>query len=259
MNILKSVIHEIKRIGLFKTIIKIINYPYFYIVKNIKRKKILSITKTENRFAAIYDQNYWNDNTSRSGIGSNLDSTKNVIRQLPILISKFNINSILDAPCGDFGWMKYVLSKVNVSYLGGDIVEKIIYSNTKKNKSKKIKFKKINIIRDDLPISDLMICRDCLFHFSFKDIFLFLNNFIISKIKFLLVTSHHNNNNLIVNKDIITGDFRKIDLFSEPFNFQKSFLFAIKDKDKLETSNYKYLYLFRRNDVKNFLRKNNIN
>jgi hypothetical protein len=253
MNVFKKVSLSIKTIGFFSTLFKIIKYPYNFFLGKIKTKKILSYSSIEERFTAIHTSNYWGDAYSLSGSGSNLESTKNITEQLPVLINKFNISSILDAPCGDFYWMKNVLNKVNVIYLGGDIVEKIIDSNNKKYKSQKTNFTKINIISDNLPRVDLMICRDCLFHFSYNDIFKFFSNFISSNIKFLLVTSHQNDTNKFLNKDIITGDFRKIDLFSEPFNFSKTFIFSIQDKDKLEISNYKHLYLFSHKDIKSFL------
>ena len=59
------------------------------------------------------------------------------------------------------------------------------------------------------------------------------------------------------NKDILTGDFRKIDLFSEPFNFQKNYLLAIEDKDSLNLANHKYLYLFSKEQIKKFVKLNN--
>jgi hypothetical protein len=253
MNILKKVISSIKIVGYLRTSFKIIKYFYSFFLGKITIKKILSYSSIEQRFTAIYTSNYWDDDYSASGPGSNLESTKIVTEQLPLLINKFNIYSILDAPCGDFYWMKNVLDKVDVNYLGADIVGKIIDVNNKKYQSQKINFTKLNIISDSLPSSDLMICRDCLFHFSYNDIFMFFNNFINSNIKFLLVTSNENETNKFLNKDIMTGDFRKIDLFSEPFNFSKIFLFSIKDQDKLEISNYKHLYLFSHNQIKNFL------
>jgi hypothetical protein len=253
MNLSRRIILTIKSVGFFATLFKIIKYPYIFFLRKVKIKKVLAHSSIKQRFTEIYHSNYWDDTHSLSGSGSNLKSTKGVIKQLPVLIKKFNINSILDAPCGDFYWMKNVLNKVNINYLGGDIVGKIVNSNNSKYKSKKINFTKINIISDALPSAQLMICRDCLFHFSYNDIFMFFKNFIKSNIKFLLVTSHQNDRNKFLNKDIITGDFRKIDLFSEQFNFRKTFIFSIKDKDELEISNYKYLYLFLHKDIKNFL------
>jgi hypothetical protein len=60
--------------------------------------------------------------------------------------------------------------------------------------------------------------RDCLFHFSYNDINKFLKNINKIKYKYLLTTTHIVKKNFI-NRDIITGDFRIINLFSYPFNF----------------------------------------
>ena len=42
-----------------------------------------------------------------------------------------------------------------------------------------------------------------------------LNNYLISDIKYILLTSHLNTENKFENRNIVTGDFRKIDLFSK--------------------------------------------
>ena len=252
MNLIKKVLFIIKTNVFSKTLIKIIRYPQNKI-KIIIKKKFLKKKSIEERFLYIFKTNYWGDKESLSGIGSNLKNTKNLIEQLPLLINKFEIQTIFDAPCGDFNWMKHLLKKVNVEYLGADIVEDIINFNIKKYKSDRINFKKINIINDKLPDSDLMICRDCLGHFSYDDIFLFLNNFVNSKIKFLLLTSSLNDQNKFINRDILTGDFRRIDLFSQPFNFKKNYLFKIEDREyQDDTLNYKLLFMFSRDQIKNF-------
>ena len=254
MNLIGKVLFNIKTYGFSKTLIKIIKYPTNKI-KEIIIKKTFKKKSIEERFLYILKTNKWGDKESLSGTGSNLKSTKNLIEKLPLLINKFKIYTLFDAPCGDFNWMKHLLKKVNVEYLGSDIVEEIINLNIQKYKSDKINFKKINIINDKLPNADLMICRDCLFHFSYDDIFSFLKNFVNSKIKFLLVTSNLNDQNKFLNKDIITGDFTTIDLFSEPFNFKKNYLFKIEDRDYTDTSlKYKYLYMFSRDQVKSFLK-----
>ena len=174
------------------------------------------------------------------------------------MINQFQITSILDAPCGDFYWMKHVMKNLKIKYLGGDIVAEIINENNKKYKSDIINFQKINIISDKLPNADLMICRDCLFHFSYEDIFKFFENFINSNIRLLLTTSHSNDYNndkfFFKNKNILTGDFRKIDLFSEPFNFKKNYLLSIEDKDASYVINHKFLYLFSRKQINEFIK-----
>ena len=235
---LKKILISIKTIGLKRTIIKLI-----FKIKLIKLEKKLFKTKSvEERFNLIYSTNYWFDKESRSGTGSSLRTTKNIRFHLPKIFEKFNIKKLFDAPCGDFNWMRNVLKSVEIDYLGSDIVKDLIASN-KKYESDKIKFSKLDIRVDNLPASDLMICRDCLFHFSYEDIFLFLNNFISSDIKYILLTSNLNEEYKFENKDIVTGDYRKIDLFSKPFNFEKNYIYSFDDKNKLEIQHFRQMYL----------------
>ena len=257
---LKKLFTSLKSIGFKKTIVKLIFIIFNYLsLKNYKRKifeKNLFNTKSvEERFNKIYSTNYWFDNESRSGTGSSLRSTENIRFHLPKILKKFNIKKLFDAPCGDFNWMSLVLKSVEIDYLGSDIVKDLIVSN-KQYENDKIKFSKLDIIVDKLPASDLMICRDCLFHFSYKDIFLFLNNFLSSDIKYILLTSHLNTEYKFENKDIVTGDFRKIDLFSKPFNFEKNYIYSFDDKDKLEIQHFKQMYLFSKLQIKNILLNN---
>jgi len=74
-----------------------------------------------------------------------------------------------------------------------------------------------------------MICRDCLFHLSFQDTKSVLENFIQSNSTYLLTTTHKNMGGSFINKDISTGDFRCIDLFSKPYNFPTDPLYTIDD------------------------------
>ena len=60
--------------------------------------------------------------------------------------------------------------------------------------------------------------RDCLFHLSYEDIEKFLKNLSSVEYKYLLTTTHHTDNDF-ENTNIISGDWRLIDLFSHPFNF----------------------------------------
>ncbi|MDA9168886.1 hypothetical protein N9O05_02895, partial [Pelagibacteraceae bacterium] len=68
-----------------------------------------------------------------------------------------------------------------------------------------------------------------------------------------LLTSHLNTEHKFENKDIVTGDFRKIDLFSKPFNFEKNYIYSFDDKDKLEIQHFKQMYLFSKLQIKNIL------
>jgi hypothetical protein len=257
---IKRILINVRSLGLKKTVKKIISKIFnFFSLKHYKRKKLeknlFKIKSIEERFNKIYSTNYWLDGESRSGTGSSLRSTENIRIHLPKIIERFNIKRLFDAPCGDFNWMSQVLKNVDVDYIGSDIVEDLIISN-RKNEKNNVKFVKLDIRIDKLPASDLMICRDCLFHFSYEDIFKFLDNYLISDIKYILLTSHLNTENKFENRNIITGDFRKIDLFSKPFNFEKNFIYSFVDRDILEIQNFKYMYLFSKSQIKNYLIKN---
>ena len=255
MKIIKKLILNFKSKGFLHTFKKIFTKFYDIISlntykKNKIKKLFLSKNSIEEKFEIIYKTNYWSDDKSKSGAGSNFESTRGIKEHLPFIIQKFKIETIFDAPCGDFSWMKQILNTTNVNYHGSDIVTEIVDDNIKKFLNKNIYFSKKNIILDKLPDCDLMICRDCLFHFSNEDIFLFLENFLSSNIKFLLTTSHLNDNNNFKNINIETGDFRYLDLFSEPFNITREHIYTFDDRDYLEINNFKQMYLFSRDQIK---------
>jgi len=135
--------------------------------KSVKKnfRKVMSNLSLEDRFTKIYEIDYWGS-ASKSGMGSTLASTVNLRKKLPELFETFKINTVFDGPCGDFNWMQLVVKETNIEYIGGDIVTTIIEENQKRFGSKKVKFIKVDLTKDILPIADLMICRDCLFHLS---------------------------------------------------------------------------------------------
>lgn len=210
-----------------KSIKKFINYIINSIERVKFKKNVLAIDAAEEKFTWIYKNNYWGYE-SVSGAGSTIRYTQNIRKELPNIISQFKIKTVLDAPCGDFNWMKVLLPELNINYIGGDIVKELIASHNLNYSDKKTKFIALNLITDPLPNADLMLCRDCLFHFSYDDIRKFLLNFSKSQITYLLTTTHKNTSNFR-NRNIQTGDFRLIDLFSAPFNFPNTPLSRIED------------------------------
>jgi len=231
---------------MFKIISKIINHPFRILLK----LKFLKKKNLKSRFSIIYNNNYWDNKESISGPGSTIKNTKNLRKRLNQIIKKYNIKTIFDAPCGDCNWIKFVISKNNVKYLGADIVEECIKQNKLNFNNIKYKFKQLDITKDILPRADLFICRDFMFHLSYEDNFRFLKN--IQKIdsRYILISSHSlSKESYIYNKDIESGDFRKINLFTKPFNFKKKYEMVIKDDcDGVE----KYLILFKKEEFKKF-------
>jgi|SRR5579883_1215867 len=168
----------------------------------------------KNIFIEIYKKNYWGNEESRSGNGSDLSQTEVVRRELPILIKEFELKSMLDLPCGDFNWMKML--KINADYIGADIVPEMIEQNKKLYENEKCKFLTLDIIKDIPPTVDLIFCRDLMVHLSIQDLKSALRNIANSGSKYLLATTFTNRD---VNLDIPTGYWRPLNLQLEPFNF----------------------------------------
>jgi len=166
-------------------------------------------------FTETYNRNLWGSAESISGTGSEFNQTKTLIKDLEKLLAELNIKTVLDIPCGDFNWMQKVdLSKIE--YTGADIVKKLIRKNGIENKDKSnLKFVVLNLIKDPLPMCDMIITRDCLVHLSYADIFTALKNIQSSGCKYLLTTTFTDHR---INSDIITGGWRTINLQEEPFN-----------------------------------------
>lgn len=169
--------------------------------------------ETEKVFTDIYEKNGFKGKESISGPGSDFYQTRIIAEEIPILCKEFNISTMLDIPCGDFYWMKNV-NLDNIDYLGADIVDSLIKINNEKYNKNNINFKKLDLLKDNLPDVDLIFTRDCLVHLSFEDIFIALNNICKSKSKYLLTTTFTNR---VDNKDIKTGQWRTLNLESSPF------------------------------------------
>src|ERR1700739_2313082 len=72
------------------------------------------------RFQRIHDTNLWGAEASVSGLGSELDATATLRTELPALLRRLQVASLLDAPCGDAGWI--LRADLGVRIVGVDIV-----------------------------------------------------------------------------------------------------------------------------------------
>ena len=200
-----------------KIVYEIVNNIY-KILMNVKLKYFSGTYK--DIFTNIYLNNKWGDNHSCSGPGSNLNQTKVVLKELSKLITSYKIKNFLDIPCGDFYWLKEFDFK-GINYLGADIVSELVNINIEKFKCDNINFANLDLISDNLPDADIIFIRDCLVHFSFKDIFKTLKNIKKTNSKFILTTTFFQRSK---NKDISTGAWRAINLCKPPFNFPNPIL-----------------------------------
>jgi hypothetical protein len=167
-----------------------------------------------NVFTETYNRNQFHQISGKlesiSGSGSSLDQTRTLRAELAKLIKDYKIKSILDIPCGDWNWMREV-DLTGIDYIGADIVKSLISRNTL---SYPQSFRVLDITKDELPKSDLVIVRDCFVHFSDEDIFRAIANIKQSGSKYLLSTSFASRT---MNTDIPTGQWRALNLMIYPF------------------------------------------
>ncbi|HEC15245.1 MAG TPA: class I SAM-dependent methyltransferase [Sedimenticola sp.] len=194
-------------------------------------------------FTHIYQTNLWGSAESASGPGSTVGYTENLRRELADLVRRLNIRRILDAPCGDFNWFRFVDLPPGTSYVGGDIVASLVACNQERYGDDTRTFCVIDIRHDLLPPSDLWICRDVLFHLSNADIRNALENFGQSDISYLLTSTHPTCRR---NSDIPTGSYRDLNLEIEPFCFPPP---VIRIDDWIDGFPVRQMGLWRREDL----------
>ncbi|HMT28135.1 MAG TPA: class I SAM-dependent methyltransferase [Bacteroidia bacterium] len=218
---------------MFKSLLPVkllILYKKLFEFKAVNERNSVSV---KNIFENYYKDNRWGSSESVSGPGSEEKYTEILIPQINKLFNDFNIRSVLDIPCGDFNWMKNV-DLQNKSYIGADIVEEMITLNISKYKRETLNFKVLDLINDDLPEVDLIICRDCLVHFSYENIQKAFHQIKKSGSKYLLTTTFPQ---FPGNYNIPTGKWRPLNLEKSPFKFSKP-IFAIDEKKVNDVPNF---------------------
>lgn len=157
------------------------------------------------------------------GSGSNLNNTNDIINLIEETIEKHNINSILDLGCGDWNWFKKINLSKELSYEGWDCDSEMIENNIKKYGSDNITFKELDIVTEDYPVVDLIICRDVLFHLDEKLTLKILEK-IKDKCKYFISTSYlgnKKNSNIKPYIPISGWGFYEINLNLPPFNLNE--------------------------------------
>jgi hypothetical protein len=170
----------------------------------------------QQRFQRIHDTNLWGAAESVSGLGSEVDATAILRAELPGLLRRLNAASLLDAPCGDAGWI--VRADLGVRVTGVDIVPDLIEALQARAARGEIagEYHLADLTTDILPRCDAVLCRDCLVHFSFANIARAVENFRRSRARFLITTTFPD---WQVNRDCEDGDWRALNFERAPFSW----------------------------------------
>jgi hypothetical protein len=170
----------------------------------------------QETFTEIFKTNAWGSAESVSGPGSTVARGMDFQEELLSLLDAWNVRSLLDAPCGDFNWMRHLLARRDLAYTGVDIVAPLIAANSNTYTTSSRRFICADMTRDDLPKADLILCRDALVHLSFADAHAAIQNFRRSGSSYLLATTFLNHS---PNEDVVTGGWRPLNLQAPPFSF----------------------------------------
>lgn len=199
------------------------------------------------RFSQIYFKNIIRGKDSRSGSGSDMVQTAEIRLELPRLIQEYGIKTFMDAPCGDWHWMKDTALNVE-HYIGVDIVEPLIEANRKQFGNNGTSFLCLDLVADELPKVDIIFCRDCLVHLTHDEIRKVIANFKMSGSTYLLTTTFTDRPD---NVDLVLEHiWRPLNLEKAPFNFPKP-VKVINEKCTEDNNQYtdKSLGLWRLNEI----------
>lgn len=169
----------------------------------------------EQIFTEIFERNSWGGKESLSGTGSDREQTQVLVKRLSRLFRDLGTKTLLDIPCGDYHWLR-LLDVPRMQYVGADVVKEMILQNRRTYERENVHFRCLDLTKDPLPKADLILCRDCLVHFSYSDIALALHNICESDATYLLTTTFTQR---MSNYDIPTGKWRPLNLALPPFDF----------------------------------------
>lgn len=184
----------------------------------------------DNVFSTIYATKTWSEAGGGSGVGSDASYAVVVGHIIRLVMYKFGLSSLVDAPCGavSLSWTKNAITSIHQDlpcfrYHGVDVVSSVIEQNKKhlEELSSWVAFSVIDISArlSTLPSNyDLILSRDALQHLSYQNIAGALSTYCRSESSYILVGSYLDST-VTDNKNIQSGGCFSINLLLPPFNF----------------------------------------
>lgn len=180
---------------------------------------VFASENTEAVFTEIYQTAGWGTNEEGKGFSGSGSTTANTAAYSSFLKEFIKVNqikSVVDAGCGDWTFSKDI-EWGDVTYLGVDVVKSVIDEDIAKYTSDNIHFAHIDMLQDDMPVADLLVCKDVLMHLSNEDILSFLKKTRQYK-HCLFINNLDSNDSSCENHEIARGGFRPLDLTKAPFD-----------------------------------------
>ena len=170
---------------------------------------------------------------------------KYIQKTVPTYFNDYNPR-VLDIGCSS-GYLTNIFSNFSSDVVGIDYEEGFILAAKSNYSAPKFIVGNIHNLDKIDGLFDLIVCFGVTQYID--DLGSALRNL---KSKYILISNHtKSKDGKFNNKDIKSGDFRRINLFQPPFNFQTNFEKAIKDScDGVD----KYLLLFKNKELKKFFK-----
>ena len=174
-----------------------------------------------NRFSEIYKGNLWGDLGGGSGMGSTLEATSTTRVIVEMLVYRYGVRSLLDAPCGSSHWWPPLLRSIRevipcFRYRGVDIVASVIAASSAQWRDDELTtFAVADVSQQPLGSGyDMVLCRDALQHLPLALAVGVLANIASTHPRLLLVGSYLTEND---NRDVAIGDYYPVNVVKWPF------------------------------------------
>lgn len=189
-------------------------------LSSIFRRFLSHDGSARDRFTVAYHANGFRGTESVSGPGSDLAQTDIIRREIPRVLRSVGAKTFLDCPCGDFHWMKLVDLPVD-KYIGGDVVADLAAENQRQYGDDRHEFRALNLLTDELPAADVLLCRDCLVHLTTPEVRAAIDNIRRGRVTYLLTTIFPNTteNRELESTRGSKPKWRPLNLQLPPFNF----------------------------------------
>jgi len=185
-----------------------------------------AVSKSE-AFTMIYRDAVWPGINSPSGPGSDPfhPMVRIALSALDMVVDAFEVRSILDAACGDAGWITshFLARRPGLRYVGVDIVQHVVEENRRHHPAHR--FLAIDLgnakLGEALPPSDLVFSKETLNHMYVQDAVHALQHFQTTGARYFLANITRGSPNYLGARKAGHQNYVQYDFALPPFNLRK--------------------------------------